>query len=147
MIIVILSDGMVRPKNNVIGDCKTMLTKYYDSMLKPFDTFRIFDDLYGTTWNLRAGTHTSSYRVNTTDRGLELSLDLPGVKSRDLSVKVTGRTLEVSGKLRDEDFRHTYRISKDFDPDTVDATLEDGVLTLMFDRLKEGSKTIDVKLK
>ena len=109
-----------------------MLTKYYDTMLKPFDTLdalRMFDDIYTPSWGLKPRSSASSYRVNTTDTGLELSLDIPGVKSKDLSVQVTGRLLTVSGKVRGEDFKHTYRLSKDYDTDTVDATLEDGVLT------------------
>ena len=127
-----------------------MLAKYYDSMLKPFDsfdTFRLFDDIYGPSWNLKTKSHASSCRVNTTDNGLELSLDLPGVKSKDLSVQVTGRLLTVSGKVRGEDFKHTYRLSKDYDTDTVDATLEDGVLTLKFDRAKDDAKTVSIKIK
>lgn len=128
-----------------------MLTKYYDTMLKPFDTLdalRMFDDIYTPSWGLKPRSSASSYRVNTTDTGLELSLDLPGVKSRDLSVQVSGRNVSISGKLRGEEFTHTYAVAKAYDVEAIDAALEDGVLTLKFDRVKEASvKTVEVKVK
>lgn len=127
-----------------------MLTKYYDTMLtKPFDAldpFRLLDDVYGPSWNLKSSS--SSYRVNTTDVGLELSTDLPGVKSKDLSVQVTGRTVSVFGKLRGEDFKHSYRVSRDYDVETASASLEDGVLTLTFEKSSTSQpRTIDIVVK
>ena len=124
-----------------------MLSRYNDSMLKPFstfDAFRLLDDLYAPTWSSRL----SSYRSNSVDNGLELSLDLPGVKSKDLNVQISDRLITISGKLRGEDFKHSYRLSKEYDPETVSATLEDGVLLLKFSKVKELSpKTIEVKVK
>lgn len=126
-----------------------MFSRYHDLMLKPFnsfDTFRLIDDLYGQTCNLKSSS--SSYRVDSTDDGLELSLDLPGVKGKDLNVQVTDRLITVNGKLRGEDFKHSYRISKDYDPETIDATMEDGVLSLKFAKTPRASpKVIDVKVK
>lgn len=126
-----------------------MFSRYHDLMLKPFnsfDTFRLIDDLYGQTCNLKSSS--SSYRVDSTDDGLELSLDLPGVKGKDLNVQVTDRLITVSGKLRGEDFKHSYRISKDYDPETIDAAMEDGVLTLSFNKSKDSvTRSIEVKTK
>lgn len=117
-----------------------MLTKYYDSMIKTpnlFDTLSIFDDLYGPGWSRPSDVIDSSCRVNPTDEGLELSFDLPGVKKADLSVQVTGNQVDISGKVRDRDFKRSYRISRTYDPDPVEAILEDGVLTLKFLRSPE----------
>lgn len=125
-----------------------MLSRYNDFMLKPFNTFdafRLLDDLYAPTWSSRL---SSSYRVNNIDDGLELSLDLPGVKSKDLNVQVTDRVIIISGKSRGDDFKHTYRLSKEYDPETASASLEDGVLTLRFAKVKNtATKTIEVKIK
>jgi HSP20 family protein len=127
-----------------------MLVNYYDSMLKTpdlFDTFRLFDDYYGTASRSKKWT-SSAYRTEATDSGLSLSIDLPGVKSTDLSVQVTGRDVKVTGKLRGEDFKHTYRLSREYDADTADASLEDGVLTLSFKKTAAASvKNIEIKLK
>ena len=127
-----------------------MLTKYYDAVLQPFDSldaWNILANLYGPSWNLNAKTNSSSCRVNTTDEDLELSLDLPGVRSEDLSVQVTGRLVNINGKVRGKDFKHSYRLSKEYDTTTPSATLENGVLSLKFNRCKEDVKTITIKVK
>lgn len=122
-----------------------MLTNYYESMLKP-DLFDAF--FYGLPTTRTRSSILNDYRVESTAEGLELSVDLPGVKSKDLTVQVTGRQVSITGKARGEDVKHTYRISKDFDPDTAEAVLEDGVLTLFFKKSKgQEARTLQVKVK
>ena len=126
-----------------------MLMKYNDVMtpyysLFDHDPFKIVDDILYST----RGQSKSNFRVETTDAKLTLSIDLPGVKSSDLDVKTTGKSITVSGKLRGEDFRQAYRISKEYDAEAVDASLEDGVLTLTFNRVVANQmKSIPVKVK
>ena len=125
-----------------------MLNKYYDSMLKThdiFDTFRILDDLYSPL-SSKTRSMSSVYRVETKDDKLTLSIDLPGVKLKDHTVQTTGRDLKVSGKLRGEDFKYHYTLSKEYNPESVAATLEDGVLTLSFDKITSAStRTVQVR--
>lgn len=128
-----------------------MLTKYHDTMLTKtrdlFDPFHILNELSLSPLYERS-TLSSAYRVNTTENGLELSLDLPGVKQKDLTVQTVDRLVKVSGKIRGEEFKYSYRISKDYDVEDVDATLEDGVLLLKFQKYKQATaKTVDVKVK
>lgn len=124
-----------------------LVSKSYDV----FDTLRLFDDLYfGSNFSTRGFSSrlTSPYRIETSEKGLNLSIDLPGVKSNDLSVKMTGRELTVSGKVRDNEFKYSYRISKEYNPDSIDASLEDGVLTLTFNKNEEEkTKTVNVKIR
>jgi HSP20 family protein len=124
-----------------------MLAKSYDSILTRgiLDSFLYFDDLYGRK---TVDLTESRYRVETTDKDLTLSIDLPGVKVSDLSVKAVGQEVKVGGKIRGEEFKYSYRLSKDYDSDATSATLEDGVLTLRFSKTrKEEAKTIEVKVK
>ena len=129
-----------------------MLTKYYSSIMKPynvFDTLRHFNDVYSPsgTWESYR-TSSSAYRTEQTDDGLELSVDLPGVKQADLSVTVSGRTVQISGKLRGTEFNHTYSISKDYNPDPISATLSDGVLVLKFSKAEESkTKVVQINFK
>lgn len=106
-----------------------MFTRY-DSTFRSsdfLDMFKILDDYaYPQTQG------SASHRVDQTDSGLEFSVDLPGVKPDDLSVKITERNLTIEGKSRGKNFNYTYRISKDYDPDSIKASLEHGVLTLKF---------------
>lgn len=130
-----------------------MLNKYYDSMLKTptlFDTLRTLEDLYSTPYTTRTRVYTNSsvYRTEEKDNELHLSIDLPGVKGKDISVQATGREIKVTGKLRGEDFKYSYVLSKDYDPETVTATHEDGVLTLTFGKTATAkTKTVEIKVK
>jgi len=122
-----------------------MLTSYYESMPRP-DLFDAF--FYGLPKTRTRGSILNDYRVESTAEGLELSVDLPGVKLKDLTVQVSGRQVNITGKARGEDVKHVYRISKDFDPDTAEAVLEDGVLTLRFKKSKEQeARTLEIKSK
>lgn len=131
-----------------------MLAKYHDSMLKStdlLDPFRLLDVIYSpTSWTDRTWTRTTSsaWRTTATEKGLELAIDLPGVKSKDISVQVTGREIKVTSKLRGKESADTFRLSKEYDPATIDAYLEDGVLTLSFEKLPEAQpKEIAVKVR
>jgi len=129
-----------------------MLNIRYDSTLKTptlFDTLRTLEDLYSTpTSRTRVYTNSSVYRTEEKDNELHLSIDLPGVKGKDISVQATGREIKVTGKLRGEDFKYSYVLSKDYDPETVTATHEDGVLTLTFGKTATAkTKTVEIKVK
>jgi len=127
-----------------------MLTKYNDTLTSPFfsfDPLRLLDELYYTGYS-NTSTRTKSCRSEATEDGLHLSVDLPGVKSKDLSVQVTGREVKIEGTVRGDKFLYTYRAAKDYDPETVSATLEDGVLTLDFEKTAASKpRVIDVKVK
>lgn len=99
------------------------------------DMFKILDD-YSYSQSPE-GTH----KIDQTEEGLLFSLDLPGVKPEDLSVKTAGCNLTVAGKNRGKNFSHSYRISKDYDADSAQAFLEHGVLTVKF------SKSVNAETK
>lgn len=129
-----------------------MLNIRYDSSLKNpslFNTLRALDDLYSTTSSTRTRFCTSSeYRVEEKDNELHLSIDLPGVKAKELSVQTTGRDIKVTGKLRGEDFKYSYVLSKDYNPETISAIHEDGVLTLTFGKTSASkTRTVEIKVK
>lgn len=130
-----------------------MMNKYYDSMLKTdnlFQTLRILDDLCNPTLTTRQRHFSSTTEAKTEvkDNELHLSVDIPGVKLKDLSVQTEGRVIKITGRRKGEEFKHTYTLSKEYDPETTSATLEDGVLTLTFSKTVETStRKIDVKVK
>jgi len=119
-----------------------MFGRYEATLRSPdfLDMFKILDDAaYVQTKN--------ATNIDKTENGLEFSIDLPGVKPEDLSVKTTGRTLTIEGKNRGKNFTHSYRISKDYDPDSLEATLEHGVLTLKLGKcVNEETKSIKIKV-
>ena len=109
----------------------------YTSSWFDFDALE-FDKLFGT----------KGHSIETTDSGLTLTVDLPGVKAADLSLQVEGSILKISGKQRGQDVRQTYQLSKQYDPESASAKLEDGVLTVEFLKREEAKpKIINVQIK
>ena len=91
---------------------------------------------------------TKNHRVDQTSNDMTLSVDLPGVKSTDLNVQVEGQTIKISGKQRGQEVKQSFQLSKQYDPETAAATLEDGVLTIKFLRREESKpKVINVQIK
>ena len=128
------------------------MNKYYDSMLKTdnlFQTLRILDDICSPTLTTRQRyfTSTAPARTEVKDNVLHLSVDLPGVKTSDLSVQAEGRTIKIVGKRKGEEIKHTYTLSKEYDPETTSALLEDGVLNLTFSKSVSSTRKIEVKTK
>jgi HSP20 family molecular chaperone IbpA len=129
------------------------MNKYYDSMLKTdnlFQTLRILDDICSPTLTTgqRYFTSTAAAKTEVKDNELHLSVDLPGVKPNDLSVQAEGRTIKIVGKRKGEEIKHVYTLSKEYDPETTSALLEDGVLTLIFGKTQAAeSRKIEVKVR
>ena len=127
-----------------------MLNRYYDSVMKNYygdilDTFKAFDESSFMPKVYR--DKFSVYRVETDDNGLTLSIDVPGVKLDDISCSVIDREVRVTGNLRGEEFKYMYKISNSYDVNEIEATLENGVLSLRFKKFDSLSKNIKIKLK
>jgi HSP20 family protein len=70
-----------------------------------------------------------------------LQIDVPGLRKEDLDISFDRGILAVSGERkgnRPKNYLHKYRVREDVDVDSVEARLEDGVLTINL-RRKEGS--------
>lgn len=82
-----------------------------------------------------------------TDRGYEVSVELPGLEEKDIDVEFADGILSVSGEKRDESekkengyhiserrygsFRRQLTLPADADPDTIEARFSQGVLKLV----------------
>jgi len=71
-----------------------------------------------------------------------ISLDLPGVDKKNLSVRVEDRFLVVSGTREEKKFRREIHLPHT--PDEVDAKLENGVLKVRLPG-NAGSREVEVK--
>jgi HSP20 family protein len=98
-----------------------------------------------------------------TDRGCELSVDLPGMKARDIELSIRGEMLVVSGeKTEGRDggqggyrfserrfgrFERAFALPPGADRNGIEATFEDGVLKVEIPISPEGeqARTIQVK--
>jgi len=123
-----------------------MLAKHLDRIdfSNSFDPFYLLTD-FGWPRALQEKINVN-YIVTSDDQSLTLTVDLPGVKKSDLHVETSGQSITIKAKRGKEDFAATYKICKDYSIDQPDAHLEDGVLTLKFDRRSETKpRTITIR--
>ncbi len=104
--------------------------------------------------------------VHDTDKGLELTAELPGIAEKDIDVSVSDRTLTIKGektaeKTVDEkdryvsersygSFRRVLTLPCEPDAAKVEAHMDNGVLTVVLPRpaeTTEKTKKIEVKRK
>lgn len=89
-----------------------------------------------------------SYEVNHTKDGAYLFFEVPGFNKTNLKVEMEGGVLHIEGKrtykLNDEEKTKTvskqFQIGKDYDASQIEATVEDGLLTVFVPNFKKQEK-------
>lgn len=111
-----------------------------DSLMRDF-----FSDLSGST-NRRVGMIGSGFNVNRTEDGYEIQAALPGVKKDELNVEVIENVLQISFKHAEgegnmnrfvQEFTQRYQLGEEIDQESIEASLQDGVLSVKMKRLPE----------
>lgn len=89
----------------------------------------IFNDVEKSTWY-------PAFEVISTEQGVNITADLPGVKPEALDISVQGTTLTIKGSRKDfGSFTKSYQISENLDSEALTAKLEDGVLTVTIGKM------------
>lgn len=70
-----------------------------------------------------------------------LSIALPGFSKKDIKIDIDGDLLIVSSSIEKEQetkfkksFKRSFRLIKDIDIDSIKASMENGILTISFDK-------------
>jgi HSP20 family protein len=153
--------------------------------LRPFETLRrqvdrLFDDFSGGMWHspfgrsfldiepFRRGEATfgavPAVDVTQTDKGYEITAELPGMEEKDVEVKLANGILTIRGEKRDEkeeknkdyylrersfgSFERSFQVPEDVEPDRINASFKKGVLTVMLPKsaqAERAEKKIEVK--
>lgn len=125
---------------------------------------REFDNAVGSVGGDVTRTCVSQPPVSIweSDQGLVAEFDVPGVQQTDLEVSVEDGVLTVSGKrqprehagerkhadFRFDNFNRSIRLHESLDPASIEAELDNGVLTLSIGRRAEAQpRTIPVKVR
>jgi len=103
-----------------------------------------------------------SFEVKETDAGYVLTADLPGVKESDLDISLHNRVLTVSGIRQAEErkegdtyyvyerqygsFSRSFSLPEEANGESVEAKMQDGVLTLNISKKAE-SKPRKISIK
>jgi len=151
-----------------------MLRRYFGlpdwnfrSQFDEFDRLRrqlglLTEGLPGRTVGRRAGVFLL---VNLTEdkNNYYIRAELPGVKSDDLDIQATGTTVSLSGEMKipeeNNDARYHRRereagkfsrmigLSTEIDPDKVEASLSDGIMTIKLPKAEKAApRKINVKV-
>lgn len=107
------------------------------------------------------GAWVPSLDLSETDGGLEVRMDVPGVKAEDVEVQMNGTMLCVTGKRSEEkeekgktfhrmersygEFTRSVNLPCEVKEDKVDAQIRDGVLTIRLQKCDE-AKTRKIKV-
>lgn len=132
---------------------------------------REFNELFAnTSWPFGGPEmlETSSSYFPTTDiweteKGYEVEMEVPGLNEKDISVSLEDNILVISGEKKSEtkraekgfiqqecsygEFYRALPLTKDVDPDHIDAKLKNGILTVTLQKLpseKQHVKKINV---
>jgi HSP20 family protein len=127
---------------------------------------RLFRDFFGHSMARWADgdTFLPAVDVRETEDKVVVEAELPGMDPKDVDVRLEGDTLLISGERKhekEEKTRGFHRVERSYgrferqldlpygiDPDKVEATYKNGVLTLEIAKKEEAKKrTIQVKVK
>jgi HSP20 family protein len=109
-----------------------------------------------------AQTWAPSVDIYDKDDHIVVQAELPGIKKSDIDIRVEDNVLSVSGertrerKVEEEGYYRTerhygkfgrsFRLPSRVDPDNIDASFEDGVLTIQVPKAEE-SKAKQIRVK
>jgi HSP20 family protein len=133
------------------------MTSLFDSVAPLFELSRDVERMLGARESIQA-TFLPAADVIVTDDDVMVTMDVPGLRAEDLSIELHDDTLTVRGERpypyadgagdgqhrawrRIErgfgKFERVLRVTKGLDPDSITASLNDGVLTLLLPKPQE----------
>lgn len=117
---------------------------------------RLFDDFLparSTSDQQESAVWAPRADLSETDDAFVIAIDLPGIERDDLDITVEDGTLKISGEraMREEHdrgqfhriersygrFYRSFSFGPNVDPDNIDATFDDGVLTVRVGKAEE----------
>ncbi len=121
----------------------------------------MLDDIMEDAFSWNKGTFVPELNVYETEKEFEITLALPGMRKEDITISFENNTLTISGEreLKEDEGTKYHRIESRFgkferslplpnviDEENINATYENGVLTVSVPKLKEkAGKKIEVK--
>ena len=154
----ITESELLRPLMGLRNQIEDMFDRYFQgwSDLSP-QIGRMWDIEPG--FGLKGFMRTPTIDMSETDKGYEITAELPGIDEKDLEVNVTDDVLTLEGDKREEreekkkdyyvqerrygQFRRSLRLPQDADTEKINARFDKGVLSVEIPRTgtkKQGRK-------
>lgn len=123
--------------------------------LSSYELNKIFDDILGgnnaslyKTSVVSKNIGEENYEVNHTKDGAYLFFEAPGFNKENLKVEMESgiliiegkRTYKLNGEEKTRKISKEFKIGKEYDPSQVEATIEDGLLTVFVPNYKKQEK-------
>jgi HSP20 family protein len=138
-------------------------------LFRPFQAlrqeFEQFFNRLGSDWgdgNWQLGEFKAACDLSETDDAYQVRMDVPGIQPDDITVQVTGDTVQIFGERKEEKEEHgktfhrmercsgrfseTLRLPSGVKEDEIEAEFHDGVLTVTLPKT-EVTKTRTVRIK
>lgn len=92
------------------------------------------------------GAWAFDYDVTRTERGYEVDVPVAGFASEDIDISFQDRVVTITGKSSRRSFTRSFAVPEDVDPDKIEASVKNGMLTLSLERRPEMQpKRIQIK--
>ena len=97
----------------------------------------VMDDLFAPlSWARTNFDYGNRHRIRETETSFEISVDVPGIKAKDLKVEAEENVLRIFGERKTQGSESTFVRSFSIDGKTMDisgvkANLDSGILTLI----------------
>lgn len=124
----------------------------YSDLNKLFDSlFEGNQPSYYKTYRVLDSVKDSDNEISIEKDGAYISFEVPGFNKSNLTIELQGDSLIVKGERQvKENTKSTikkFKVGFDVDPSTIEATCEDGILTVFIPNYKkqnENKKTIKI---
>lgn len=151
---------MTTNSNAIIPSIQRSAANAFGPLQREFN--RLFDEL-GANWETFTETRLApSMDVADTKDGLEVSVELPGLKREDIKIAVDGDMLTISGEKKSEketkenhyrvvertygEFSRSIYLPRSVDASKITANMTDGVLKITAPKRPEAqTKTIEIQ--
>ena len=110
----------------------------FDDIFREFE--RMVNDLFGVDDEPSVGGPDARVNVTEFDDRVEVVADLPGVDAEEVDLRCDGRTLSVQAGQYDQQVELPVAV----DETSADASFNNGILSVTFERAADGGATIDL---
>ena len=131
-----------------INKIKKIKTMYYSDLNKLFDRFLNDDNSMYKTYRLVATNQNETiddYEMNIVKDGAYFQFEVAGFNKTNLDVLIEGselviegvRKYKMNGEEKEKQVNRRIELNNLYDPTTVEATVEDGILTVYIPSFKK----------
>ena len=115
------------------------------------DFFKDLDSIFTQSGRKPIKPESKNYKTDSDENGVTLTMEIPGYNKDMVSIDITDDDLIIEGTPHTGDtdgFTQKFSLGDKLDPEDIDATIVDGILTLSVSYKEETKpRKVEVKVK